>query len=100
MLKDKTFSQEAEDVLESTRKIYQLYHSNFDNSNASWDDVCKELKASKNTKVESFKDLFADFREKQEELAFYLSVDVYKYGFLPSNVDDEEDLEEVEENNK
>ncbi|MFT4968065.1 MAG: hypothetical protein ACI9CD_001085, partial [Candidatus Deianiraeaceae bacterium] len=79
LLKGRGFSPEAEAVLEVVRAIYVLYHKEFNNPNASWYEVQKELKESKNI---IYGDLRRDFLKAQRILAMEVASDVYKYGFL------------------
>ena len=79
LLKGKVFTAEAEAVLEIARAIYKLYNKEFNNPRASWYDVCKALKESRNI---VYQDLRKDFLKAQNLLACTIADDVYKYGFL------------------
>ncbi len=79
LLKGKVFTPEAEAVLEVARAIYVLYHKEFNNTNASWYEVQKELKESKNI---IYGDLRKEFLKTQRILAMEVASDVYKYEFL------------------
>jgi hypothetical protein len=79
LLKNKKFSAEAEAVLEITREIYKLYNLEFSNPHASWYEVCKSLRESRNIKYD---ELRKEFLKAQVVLALEIASDVYKYGFL------------------
>jgi hypothetical protein len=82
LLKGKTFTDEANAVLEVARKIYRLYNGEFNNPRASWYEVCKTLKETKNI---TYGELRKEFLKAQESLAMEVALGVYKYGFLPSD---------------
>ena len=79
LLKNKVFSPEAEAVLEASRAIYKLHNGEFNNPNASWYDVNKALRESRNI---TYDNLRKEFLHVISELAMEIADGVYKYGFL------------------
>ncbi|MDR2509770.1 MAG: hypothetical protein LBC77_03900 [Spirochaetaceae bacterium] len=93
-LKDKTFSPEAEAVLDAGRELWMYYHEKIKTRktapvNASFYDIREFFQGRKengtmNTKSndETYNALIKTLREKQKTLAAKIEPKVYEYGFL------------------
>jgi len=79
LLEGKQFSPQAQDVLNVAKQIYTIYHQNFINPNASWDEIIKELKKSKE---QTCLDLFYNLKITLQILELDIMSDSIKYGFL------------------
>lgn len=79
LLKNKVFGEEAEAVLNASKQIYKLAMEEFNNPHASWNEVNKQLKESKNIK---YIELRQNFKKAQKTLAMEVAEGVYKHGFL------------------
>jgi hypothetical protein len=93
-LKDKTFSPEAEAVLNAGRELWKCYHEKIKTNNtapvnASFYDIREFFQGRKasgtmSTKStdETYNALIKDLREKQKMLAAKIEPKVSEYGFL------------------
>jgi hypothetical protein len=93
-LKDKTFSLEAQDVLDAGRELWKYYHAKIKNNktapvNASFYDIREFFQGRKESGTmnaksddETYNALIKNLREAQKTLAEKIAPKVYEYGFL------------------
>jgi hypothetical protein len=94
LLKRKTFSPEAQTVLDAGRELWKYYHAKIKTDktatvNASFYDIREYFQGrnengTMNTKSndETYNALIKDLREKNKKLAKKIEPKIYKYGFL------------------
>lgn len=94
-LANKTFSKEAQDVLDEAKQIYKFYHRNFDklskkiidefhlDHNAGWYQIKNAIEAlNEDANSEDEKFDFSNFKSVYQKLMEKLKPKVYEYGFL------------------